>query len=229
MSQQQASNKREGHTLLLGGLGGDSHSVGLTILRQSLSASGYQVRYLGTQNTLADFFQMASLSNLVMISSMDGHARYYLREFPALKRKFKTNGTRWYLGGNLSVSEGSERDFIEMGFNRVFMQFVDLTTVMEINSGGDNDAAPARQMANGANRLSYDLYSDAARTTVWGNTAGTGLGHTGTGAAVALTVYWYGIPTPTVAVNRPWLSARPVWAVYGGTVEVNVTRAPGTA
>lgn len=131
MSLQQASNKR-GHTILLGGLGGDSHSVGLTILRQSLSASGYQVRYLGTQNKLTDFFQMASLSNLVMISSMDGHARYYLRDFPALKRKFNTNGTRWYLGGNLSVSEGSERDFIEMGFNRVFMQFIDLTTVMEI-------------------------------------------------------------------------------------------------
>ena len=99
----------------LSGLGGDSHSVGLTILRQSLSANGYQVRYLGTQNTIADFFQMASLTNLVMISSMDGHARYYLREFPALKRKFNTNGTIWYLGGNLAVSDGSERDFIEMG------------------------------------------------------------------------------------------------------------------
>ena len=124
------SNKR-GYTILLGGLGGDSHSVGLTILRQSLSANGYQVRYLGTQNKLADFFQMASLSNLVMISSMDGHARYYLREFPALKRKFKTNNTLWYLGGNLAVGEASERDFLEMGFNRVFMQFIDLTTVME--------------------------------------------------------------------------------------------------
>ncbi|HEX7774507.1 MAG TPA: hypothetical protein VF435_18930, partial [Pyrinomonadaceae bacterium] len=130
MTQREASHNRKGHTVLLGGLGGDSHSVGLTILRQSLSANGYQVRYLGTQNTLADFFQMASLTNLVMISSMDGHARYYLREFPALKRKFNTNGTIWYLGGNLSVSDGSERDFIEMGFNRVFMKFIELTTVL---------------------------------------------------------------------------------------------------
>src|SRR5215510_554964 len=111
MSQQQASHKR-GHTILLGGLGGDSHSVGLTILRQSLSANGYQVRYLGTQNTLTDFFQMASLANIVMISSMDGHARYYLREFPAFKRDFKTNGTLWYLGGNPGLSDGCERDFI---------------------------------------------------------------------------------------------------------------------
>ncbi len=131
MSQQQASDKR-GHTILLGGLSGDSHSVGLAILRQSLSANGYQVRYLGTQNSLTDFFQIASLANVVMISSMDGHARYYLREFPAFKREFKTNGTIWYLGGNLGVSEGCERDFIEMGFNRVFLKFIELTTVLDL-------------------------------------------------------------------------------------------------
>ena len=102
----------KGHTILLGGLGGDSHSVGLTILRQFLSTQGYQVRYLGTQNTLSDFFQMAGMANLVMISSMDGHARYYLRDFPALKREFKTNGTLWYLGGNLGSNNGSERDYL---------------------------------------------------------------------------------------------------------------------
>jgi methylaspartate mutase epsilon subunit len=131
MSQQHASKKR-GHTILLGGLGGDSHSVGLAILRQGLSANGYQVRYLGTQNTLADFFRMASLTNLVMISSMDGHARYYLRDFPALKREFKTNGMIWYLGGNLGVSEDYQRNFVEMGFNRVFTKFIDLTTVLDL-------------------------------------------------------------------------------------------------
>ncbi len=122
-------NKRP-YTILLGGLGGDSHSVGLTILRQSLLANGYQVNYLGTQNTLADFFQTAGLTNLVMISSMDGHARYYLREFFTFKREFKTNSTLWYLGGNLGVSEGGEREFIEMGFNRVFVKFVELTIVL---------------------------------------------------------------------------------------------------
>lgn len=122
----------QGYTILLGGIGGDSHSVGLTILRQSLSAHGYQVRYLGTQNKLSDFFQMAGLANLVMISSMDGHARYYLREFPALKREFKTNGTLWYLGGNLGSTSGPERDYLEMGFNRVFLNFIELETVLNM-------------------------------------------------------------------------------------------------
>lgn len=122
----------KGHTILLGGVGGDSHSVGLTILRQSLSAHGYQVRYLGTQNTVSDFFRMAGMANLVMISSMDGHARYYLREFASLKREFETNGTLWYLGGNLGSSNGSERDYLEMGFNRVFLNFIKLETVLSM-------------------------------------------------------------------------------------------------
>jgi methylaspartate mutase epsilon subunit len=122
----------KGHTILLGGIGGDSHSVGLTILRQSLTAHGYQVRYLGTQNTVSDFFRMAGMANLVMISSMDGHARYYLREFPAFKREFKTNGTLWYLGGNLGSNSGSERDYLDMGFNRVFLNFIELETVLNM-------------------------------------------------------------------------------------------------
>jgi methylaspartate mutase epsilon subunit len=122
----------KGHTILLGGIGGDSHSVGLTILRQSLSAHGYQVRYLGTQNTASDFFRVAGMANLVMISSMDGHARYYLREFPSLKREFETNGTLWYLGGNLGSNNGSERDYLDMGFNRVFLNFIELETVLNM-------------------------------------------------------------------------------------------------
>src|ERR1044072_3343710 len=122
----------KGHTILLGGVGGDSHSVGLTILRQSLSAHGYQVRYLGTQNTVSDFFRMAGMANLVMISSMDGHARYYLREFPSLRREFETNGTLWYLGGNLGSNSGSERDYLDMGFNRVFLNFIELETVLNM-------------------------------------------------------------------------------------------------
>ena len=129
----------KGHTILLGGIGGDSHSVGLTILRQSLSAHGYQVRYLGTQNTASDFFRVAGMANLVMISSMDGHARYYLREFPSLKREFETNGTLWYLGGNLGSNTGSERDYLEMGFNRVFLNFIELETVLNMLSRDLND------------------------------------------------------------------------------------------
>lgn len=56
-------------------------------------------------------------------------------------------------------------------------------------TGGSTDAAPQRQLASGTNRLTYQLYSDSARTVVWGNTAATGVVRTGTGAADAVTVF----------------------------------------
>ncbi|MEN3353866.1 MAG: hypothetical protein V7640_2024 [Betaproteobacteria bacterium] len=51
---------------------------------------------------------------------------------------------------------------------------------------GSNAALPQRQMANGANRLSYALFSDPARTTVWSS---SGVSHNGTGALATYTVY----------------------------------------
>lgn len=54
---------------------------------------------------------------------------------------------------------------------------------------GSTDAAPLRRVKSGANYLSYALYSNSDRTTVWGNTAGTGVAHTGSGSATAITVY----------------------------------------
>jgi spore coat protein U-like protein len=54
---------------------------------------------------------------------------------------------------------------------------------------GSTAAAPLRRMLSGSNYLSYALYQNAGRTTVWGDTAGTGVGHTGTGTATGITVY----------------------------------------
>ncbi len=54
---------------------------------------------------------------------------------------------------------------------------------------GSTDTAPLRRMKNGTAYLGYSLYSDSARTAVWGNTTATGVASTGTGSAVAVTVY----------------------------------------
>ena len=122
------------HTILLGGIGGDSHSVGLTIIRYALQANGYQVLYLGIQNTIRDFFDQAPFVNAVMISCMDGHARQYLRDFPEFKKQYSAVNTKWYLGGNLAISEdgGDERYFINMGFDRAFLKFIDIKAILEI-------------------------------------------------------------------------------------------------
>jgi methylaspartate mutase epsilon subunit len=122
------------HTIALGGIGGDAHSVGLTVLRQALSLSDYHVYYLSTQNRLEDFFAIAPVCNVVMISSMDGHGSYYLRGFPELIRESKFERPLWYVGGNLHLGDGlnCEHGFLEMGFDRAFVKFIDIRSVLEI-------------------------------------------------------------------------------------------------
>lgn len=57
-------------------------------------------------------------------------------------------------------------------------------------SGDSSDTSPLRQMTDGGTQsLDYNLYTDVARGTVWGNTIATGVAVTGTGSAVATTVY----------------------------------------
>jgi spore coat protein U-like protein len=56
-------------------------------------------------------------------------------------------------------------------------------------AGGSTAALPLRQMANGVNRLRYDIYSDSGRTTAWGNGAGNPAGTAASNAAIVLTTY----------------------------------------
>lgn len=132
------------HTIALGGIGGDAHSVGLTILRHALSMSDYHVYYLGTQNRLEDFFQIAPLTNVVMISSMDGHGRYYLRGFPELIRELKVDRPLWYVGGNLHIGDdlNCANSFLEMGFDRAFGKFIDIRSVLEVLKHDLNGVEP---------------------------------------------------------------------------------------
>ena len=133
------------HTILLGGIGGDSHSVGLTILRHALSQR-YRVLYMGTQNPLERFFEHAPLANAVMISCMDGHARRYLQEFAEMRRARPNPNTIWYLGGNLTIGDGFGYDelFQRVGFRRVFAKFVDLSVVMEMVQADLHGTEPIR-------------------------------------------------------------------------------------
>src|SRR6185295_13010928 len=121
---------RANHRILLGGIGGDSHSVGLHILHRALEGSGYDVTFLGIQNTIADFVRRAPEFNVVMVSNLDGHAQQYLQGFSVPP----PNGhpTLWYLGGNLTIGEGDGyREYFEgKGFDRVYAKFVDLSEIL---------------------------------------------------------------------------------------------------
>jgi spore coat protein U-like protein len=63
---------------------------------------------------------------------------------------------------------------------------------VDLNAGTGSGATVAvRRMTNGANTLDYSMFTDAARSTVWGDgtlSTSTQAG-TGNGAAQALTVY----------------------------------------
>ncbi|HEY6332716.1 MAG TPA: methylaspartate mutase subunit E [Blastocatellia bacterium] len=95
---------------------------------------GYSVIYLGVQNPLEDFFRKADAANVIMVSCMDGHAGYYLQGFPELKRKYGLREQLWYLGGNLDIGDGDgyEKRFLEMGFHRVFVKYVDIGKVLNV-------------------------------------------------------------------------------------------------
>lgn len=71
----------------------------------------------------------------------------------------------------------------------------DAVTIMlgeGLHASAPSPTNPARRLSDGAttpNYLSYVLYSDSARSTVWGNDATVAVAATGTGAANAHTVY----------------------------------------
>jgi methylaspartate mutase E subunit/methylaspartate mutase S subunit len=144
--------RKTGHKILLGGIGGDSHSVGLHILNRALVANGYQVHFLGTQNALDDFLRHAPEVDVVMISNMDGHAQQYLRDFARPALPDRRRGPLFYLGGNLTIGEpdGFEEHFRRLGFDRVYVKFADLTTILEALAHDLRGIEPAAVRGAGA-------------------------------------------------------------------------------
>jgi spore coat protein U-like protein len=70
-----------------------------------------------------------------------------------------------------------------------------------------------RKLTNGGNTINYTLYSNAGRTTVWGNTVATDtVAATGNGAAQPYTVY-----------GRVTAQTTPAPGTYTDTVTVTVT------
>ncbi|WP_081847907.1 spore coat U domain-containing protein [Microbulbifer sp. HZ11] len=55
--------------------------------------------------------------------------------------------------------------------------------------GGNNGDMNNRKMQLGADTIDYQLYQDAARTQIWGDTAGSTVSSTGNGNTQSLTVY----------------------------------------
>lgn len=117
---------RDRVVLLLAGVGGDAHSIGLIVLRDVLVRAGFLVRYLGTQQETDALCLAAKAADAVLLSNMDGHAAHYLADLAATQERHDVAGRYWYLGGNPAIRSG-ERDLRELrllGFDRVFPGYV---------------------------------------------------------------------------------------------------------
>jgi spore coat protein U-like protein len=78
---------------------------------------------------------------------------------------------------------------------------------------GAGATVAVRKMTSGGNTVSYSLYSDSGRATLWGNTVGTDtVAAIGSGASQSYTVY-----------GRVTAQATPAPGTYSDTVTVTVT------
>lgn len=123
-----------GRTVVLGGVGGDAHTVGLIILRHGLRRAGYRVHYLGIQSELRDFCEAAQHADAVLVSNLDGHAALYLEDLPGIREAVGGASALWYLGGNPSLTRSAEDGpaLKALGFDRVFLDFVSCEEVIEL-------------------------------------------------------------------------------------------------
>lgn len=117
--------------IALGGVGGDAHSVGLILLGRVLARSGFQVRYLATQNSPRALCDLANGADAVLISNMDGHAAHYLQDLPSLRAERRGGNALWYLGGNPSL-DGRDEELLALGFDRVFTGYVEPRRVVAL-------------------------------------------------------------------------------------------------
>ncbi len=88
------------------------------------------------------------------------------------------------------------------------------TTAYNIGlDGGASASTSARTMVLGSNTVGYQLYSDSARSTVWGNVVGTDT-VSGSGS---------GVNQPYTVYGRIPPQATPVAGTYSDTIGVTVT------
>jgi methylaspartate mutase epsilon subunit len=138
------------HSILIGGIGDDAHSVGIRLLELGLRESGFHVLNIGIRNDIRTFFKYARDYDVIMISNKNGHAELYLKDFPELLNDFKLQNDTprlWSIGGSLSVGESDfqvKKRYLEMGFSIVHPKPISFFQVVEEirQELGRNEIAP---------------------------------------------------------------------------------------
>lgn len=160
------------YRVLLGGIGDDAHSIGISLLKIGLEERGYLVTFLGIQNTIDDFLRYSKSHDIIMISCINGHSELYLNATDSSTQSIKSiEGKLWYLGGNLSVNK--EEDYIvklylEKGFTRVFPKPISVEEtfyylkydIEKYNIKPQHSREPKLNFSQNANILSSEISDD---------------------------------------------------------------------
>ncbi len=131
-------SKNEKHTIILGVIGSDCHSVGNKILELFFTAEGFKVVNLGVMVSQQEFVDAAIETNAkaILVSSLYGHGEIDCQGFRDLCLEKGLDPIVLYVGGNLVVGKTPfavvEEKFKKMGFDRVFSPDVDLKKVAEL-------------------------------------------------------------------------------------------------
>lgn len=126
-----------GATFVTGVVGDDIHVLGIRLVEHALKAEGANVVSLGVMTPVREFVDAATetAADAVVISSSNGHARLSCDGIRDAFTEAGLGGIRLYIGGNLNVGSQSEfeeveRDFHQLGFDRVFPPNADLAAAM---------------------------------------------------------------------------------------------------
>ena len=110
-----------------GVIGEDVHVVGIRVIENALTDSGFKVHSLGAQVSQEEFIQAALETNAdaILISSLSGHAEILVHSFRDKCVEAGLGNIILYIGGNLVLSEAqmanAENIFKGLGFDRVYM------------------------------------------------------------------------------------------------------------
>ena len=124
-----------------GVIGEDVHVVGIRVIENALSDSGFKVHSLGAQVSQEEFIQAALETNAdaILISSLSGHAEILVSSFREKCVEAGLGKIILYIGGNLVLSEdqmaNADGIFKKLGFDRVYLPGVTPNKVIEDLAG----------------------------------------------------------------------------------------------
>ena len=114
-------------TAVTGVIGEDVHVVGIRVIENALSDSGFKVHSLGAQVSQEEFIQAALETNAdaILISSLSGHAEILVSSFRDKCVEAGLGDIILYIGGNLVLSEAQMENagniFRNLGFDGVYL------------------------------------------------------------------------------------------------------------